>query len=147
MVTNDATAGRFYLLPKIHKKNCPGRPVISGCNTPSEKISAFVDSQLKPLVSQIPSFVKDTNHFLNKLQAMGKFLDGAILVTIDVVGLYPHSPHDEGLTAVRKALDNKCDSEIPTNDIVDLVDLVLKNNNFEFDGKHYLQKRGTAIGS
>ena len=87
MVTNDATAGRSYLLPKIHKKNCPGRPVISGCNTPTEKISAFVDSQLKPLVSQIPSFVKDTNPFLNKLKAMGKFPDGAILLTIDIVGL------------------------------------------------------------
>ncbi|XP_044165755.1 uncharacterized protein LOC122949770 [Acropora millepora] len=137
MVTNDATAGRFYLLPKIHKKNCPGRSVISGCNTPTEKISAFLDSQLKPLVSQIPSFVKDNNHFLNKLKAMGKFPDGAILATID----------DEGLTAVRKALNNRCDSEIPTNDIVDLVELVLKNNNFEFAGKHYLQKRGTAIGT
>ena len=87
MVTNNATAGRFYLLPKIHKKNCPGRPVISGCNTRTEKISAFVDSKLKPLVSQSPSFVKDTNHFLNKLKAMGKFPDGAILVTIDVMGL------------------------------------------------------------
>ena len=73
MVTNEARAGRFYLLPKIHKKNCPGRPLISDCNTPTEKISAFVDSQLKPLVSQIPSFVKDTNHFLNKLmQGYGK---------------------------------------------------------------------------
>ena len=46
MVANNATAGRFYLLPKIHKKYCPGRPVISGCNTPTEKISAFADSQL-----------------------------------------------------------------------------------------------------
>ena len=69
---------------------------------------------------------------------MGTFPDGAILVTIDVVGLYPHIPHDEGLTAVRKALDNRCDAEIPTNDIVDLAELVLKNNNFEFDGKHAL---------
>ena len=42
---------------------------------------------------------------------------------------------------------NRCDSEIPTNDIVDLVDLVFKTNNFEFDVKHYLQKRGTAIGT
>ena len=93
MATNDTTAGRSYLLPKIHKQNCPGRPAISGCNTSTEKISAFVDSKLKPLVSQIPSFVKDTNHFLNKLKAMGKFPDGAILVTIDVVGLYsPYPP-------------------------------------------------------
>ena len=70
MVNNDAKAGRFYLLPEIHKKNCPRRPVISSCNTPTEKIAPFVDNQLKPLVSQIPSFVKDTNHFLNKLKGM-----------------------------------------------------------------------------
>ena len=42
LINFNATAGRFYLLPKIHKKNCPGRPVISGCNTPTEKPSAFV---------------------------------------------------------------------------------------------------------
>ena len=28
MVTSEAKAGHFYLLPKVHKKNCPGRPVI-----------------------------------------------------------------------------------------------------------------------
>ena len=85
-------------------------------------------------MSQIPTFGKDTNHFLNKLKAMGTFPDGAILVTIDVVGLYPHIPLDEDLTAVRKAIDNRCDSEIPTNDVVDQEELVLKNNNFQFDG-------------
>ena len=46
LINSDTKAGRFYLLPKIHKRNCP---VISGCNTPTEKISAFVDHQLKPL--------------------------------------------------------------------------------------------------
>ena len=28
-----------------------------------------------------------------------------------------------------------------------MAELVLKNNNFEFDGSHFLQKRGTAIGT
>ena len=39
-----AIAGKFYLLPKIHKKSCPGRLVICGCNTPTEKLSAFCGS-------------------------------------------------------------------------------------------------------
>lgn len=30
LVNSCAKAGRFYLLPKLHKKGCPGRPVISG---------------------------------------------------------------------------------------------------------------------
>ena len=37
--------GRFYLLPKIHKRtfNVPGRPVISNNSTATENISAFLD--------------------------------------------------------------------------------------------------------
>ena len=31
-----------------------------------------------------------------KLKDMERFPDGAILVTIEVVGLYPNIPHDEG---------------------------------------------------
>ena len=64
LINSDARARRFYLLSKIHKTNCPGRPVISGCNTPTEnKISAFVDYQLRPLVPQISLYVKDTKTF------------------------------------------------------------------------------------
>ena len=31
-------AARFYVLPKVHKPGVPGRPVISGCNSPTEKL-------------------------------------------------------------------------------------------------------------
>ncbi|XP_067026756.1 uncharacterized protein [Acropora muricata] len=137
LINCNARAGRFYLLPKIQKKNSPGRPVISGCNTPTEKISAFVDHQLKHLVPQIPSYVKDTNDFLAKLKDMERFPDGAILVTIDVVGLYPNIPHDEGLEALRRTLNKRSNPVIPTDHIVDLAELVLKNNDFEFDGSHF----------
>ena len=38
--------GKLYLLLKIHKRleNVPGRPVISNCGTPAEKVSEFLDS-------------------------------------------------------------------------------------------------------
>ena len=44
--------GRFYLLPKIHKRlvNVPGKPVISNCGTATEGISEFVDFHLRPIV-------------------------------------------------------------------------------------------------
>ncbi|KAJ8037537.1 hypothetical protein HOLleu_18374 [Holothuria leucospilota] len=147
LVDSTAKAGRFYLLPKVHKRGCPGRPVISGCNTPTEKISEFVDFHLKSLVPIIPSFVKDTNDFLHKLNNIDTLPENAILVVIDVVGLYPHIPHDEGLYAIRHALNRRQYQEVPTNLIVELAELVLKNNNFEFNGNHYLQTLGTAIGT
>ena len=33
----------FYMLPKIHKVNNPGRPVVSSVNSHTEKLSAYVD--------------------------------------------------------------------------------------------------------
>ena len=141
-----ARAGRFYLLPKLRKKGCLGRPVISGCNTPTEKISAFVDHHLKPLIAVVPSYVKDTNDFLKYLHDISTLPSCAIMVTIDVVGLYLHIPHDEGLQS-REALNNRENPEIPTETIVDLAELVLRNNNFEFNENHYLQTLGTAIGT
>ena len=40
--------GKLYLLPKIHKRlsNVPGRPVISNCGTPTEKVSEYLDHHL-----------------------------------------------------------------------------------------------------
>jgi hypothetical protein len=38
----------FYMLPKIHKNNNPGRQIVSCTNSPTERISALVDYFLKP---------------------------------------------------------------------------------------------------
>ena len=89
------------------KRDCPGRPLISGCNTPTAKISAFVDHHLKPLAAAAPSYVKDTNEFLKKLRDISTLPIGAIMVTLDVVELYPHIPGEEVLKSVREALNNR----------------------------------------
>ena len=141
--------GRFYLLPKIHKRlhSVPGRPVISNSGFFTENISAFVDHHLQPLAKQVKSFIKDTNDFLCKLQGIKNLPDNAILCTADVVGLYPNIPHDEGLAAVHKALERREDKSISSDTLLELTELVLKNNIFEHDGRFFKQKRGTAIGT
>ena len=93
LINRNAKAGIFYLLSKLHKKGCLGRPVISGCGTPAEKIPKFVESHLKPLVPQVKSYLKDTSDVLKKIMEM--LPEESILVTIDVVGLYRHIPHEE----------------------------------------------------
>ncbi len=62
----------IYFLPKIHKGVLPppGRPVVSANGCPTEKISAFVDSFLKPMVPEIDSYVKDTTDFINKIESL-----------------------------------------------------------------------------
>ena len=43
------------------------------------------------------SYIKDSGDFINKIQRMGSIPDSAILVTADVMALYPSIPHDVGL--------------------------------------------------
>ena len=55
----------FYTLTKIHKPTPVGRPIISGCDGPTERISAFVDRLLQPIAQIQPSYLKDTTDFIN----------------------------------------------------------------------------------
>lgn len=72
LTTEKARTPEFYLLPKIHKQISPppGRPIVSGNGSPTEKISAFVDFLLKPYVPLIESYVRDTNHVLERLSTL-----------------------------------------------------------------------------
>ena len=102
---NACCLGKMYLLPKIHKRlsDVPG-PVISNCGTPTEKVSEFLDHHLQPVMKGGRSYVKDTQDFLEKLKHLGKVPSNAILVTADVVGLYPSIPHEAGLEALYEKL-------------------------------------------
>ena len=120
--------GKLYLLPKIHKRlfEVPGRSVISYCGTPEEKISEFLDSELKLVVQEGWSYIKDSGDFIKKLKNIDHFPQDAIMVTADVVSLYPSIPHDAGLLALRKALYNRENKKISTDDLIKMAEFVLK---------------------
>ena len=141
--------GRMYLIPKIHKclGNVPGRPVISNCGTPTEKVSEFLDYHLKPVMQSAKSYIKDTSDFLRKLKELAEVPENAILVTADVVGLYPSIPHSDGLEALSVKLEERVDKSIATEDLLQMAKFVLKNNFFEFNSKIKQQVSGTAIGT
>ena len=115
----------------------PGRPVISNCGT----------HILKPVIQESWSYIKDSGDFLKKVKHLGPIPDGAILVTVNVVGLYPSIPHKAGLETLRRRLNKRESFEIPTEDIVQMAEFVLTNNFFEFNGEVKRKKSGTAIGT
>ena len=46
------------------------------------------------------SYVKDYGDFLKKIRNIGKIPEGAILVTANVIGLYPSISHEVSLEAL-----------------------------------------------
>ena len=99
------------------------------------------------MAQAVKLYIKDTNDFLNKLRSLPKLPDNIILCTVDVVGLYPNIPHEEGLSALRKRLDNRMEKYISSDTLCDLAEVVLKNNFLKFCKKTLKKKRGTAIGT
>ena len=97
---------KMYLLPKIHKRlfNVPGRPVIN--------------SHLKGIMQESWSYIKDSNDFVNKTTNLKDIPQDALLVTADIVGLYPSIPHEAGLKALKEALDKKENRNITTNNLI-----------------------------
>ena len=152
--TSTVKCHQMYFLPKIHKSRTkpPGRPIVSGVDGPTEKISKLVDHWLQGFVKSLPSHIKDSTHMLHILQdwneKYGPFPQNTLLVTIDVVGLYSNIPHEDLKSALTHFLNNSVERKVPpANRVLELAEHVLENNVFRFDGDLFLQVFGTAMGT
>ena len=144
---SDPRTPKFYILPKIHKQNVTGRPILSGNGGPTEKISALVDECIKHYVPLLPSYIKDTTDFIRKIESLPKLPENTLLVTLDVTSLYTNIPNTEGISAVLDKVVRDKARILAARWIKELLELVLLKNNFEFNGSHFLQIGGTAMGT
>ena len=136
------------LFPKIHKglHDVPGRPVISNCGTTTEKLLEFLNNQLKEVMQNGWSYIKDSNDSIKKIKHLKSTPDNALLVTADAVRLSPSIPPEAGLKALKEVLGRREEKKISTKVLVKIAEFVLKNNYFQFNGQVKHQISGTAIG-
>ena len=93
------------------------------------------------------SDIKDTNRFLRKIKELVQLPEGTTLCTIDIAGLHVNMPHNEGLAFLTNFLDSRVEKHVTRNALIELAELVLKNNIFEFSDKTYKQILGAATGT
>ena len=108
------------------------------------EILRFVDHHLQPVVKQIPSYIKDTNQFINKVNNFSVPVN-SVLVTMDVRSLYTSIPNNEGSAATKKKYDNYIHKTFPTKIITTFLALILTLSNFVFNSKFYLQIKGCGM--
>lgn len=144
----------FYLLPKIHKDPSnwskpyeipPGRPIVSDCGSETYFTAEYLDYFLNPLSVRHDSYIKDTYDFINKVKQL-HIPTEAILFTMDVDSLYTNIDIDEGIQAIKNIFTKYRDKKRPDKELLQLLDINLRKNDFEFDKEFYLQIKGTAMG-
>lgn len=145
---------RFYLLPKIHKDprkwskpfEIPsGRPIVSDCESETYFTAELIEHFLNPLSTRHPSYIRDTYDFIYKIQRLD-LPSNTLLFTMDVNSLYTNIVTTEGMRAVKRAFLKHPDPKRPDEEILKLLFINLTRNDFEFNGKFYLQIKGTAMG-
>ncbi len=70
------------------------------------------------------------------------------LVSIELKSLFTSIPLQLGLQCAKTAIQQSTVTlPLPTKDIMDLLNLYLTSTYFQYNGKHYKQMHGTAIGA
>ena len=92
------------------------------------------------------SKIKHTGHFLNIIKDI-HIEEKDLLVAVDVSSLYTNIKHEEGIEALKSWLIKNGTDQEKSEFIGTLAKLVLTSNYFTFNGKMYLQKQGTAMGT
>ena len=149
---NTKTA-ELYLLNKVHSDPpTKARPIISANSCPVEKISEFVDFFLQPFVIKQHTYIKDTSDFIRKIETL-KVPNDALIIVLNYESMYTNIVHDEAIQAVYQTLETDDSHQFingtkrPSIEaFCQLVELAVKCNNFNFNGEHYYQCRGVAMG-
>lgn len=152
LIPESSRPGYNYGNYKSHKpeKNFPLRMITSGCGSPVQPLSKYVEHHLYPLVKELEHVIIDTRHFLRKLDEFNtnynEDLNKIILASWDVEAMFPSIDNTMGIEACRGLLDQRTTLEPPTSTIIEALRLVLENNISYFNDNIYKQIKGTAMG-
>ena len=131
-----------YLLPKIHKEKVEGRLICPNSKWVTLPLSKWLAAELNELAFKCPYILKDSRQVVKELKDL-KIPKSSILLTFDVVSLYPSINHEIAKTNIMHFFDNKAKGQC----VLDLLDIVMLNNFISYDDKLWHQIRGTAMGT
>ena len=106
IVNDEAVPGKNTPLYKTHKDNTPVRLLTTGCNTAIENLSKFLETVSAPLADRMKSRIKDRGHLLKLIDNINSqgLPPGTILVSFDVVNMFPNIDNERGLDTLKTFL-------------------------------------------
>ena len=145
-----AGSPKFYGLPKIHKSGIPLRPIISSIGTVTYNTAKELARILKPLVGLPNHHVHNTMDFVEQIKEV-KLKKEESMLSYDVTTLFTSVPIPPVLKIIEEKLTN--DKDLPlrtsmnTRHIIRLLEFCLRSTYFVFQGQHFEQVEGAAMGS
>ena len=124
------------------------RPIVSFCGSPTYQLSKYLTTMLQPLTDKSRRKLQFTEDFIDSIKT-ARIPDDYKLVSFDVKSLFTSIPLQFALQCTETAIrQSTATLPLTTEDIMDLLNLkCLTSTHFQYNGKHYEQLHGTAMGS
>jgi hypothetical protein len=87
----------------VHKPGFPIRPIVSGIDSPTQRLTRYLLPILNPLVGKTQTYVKNSEHLIQKVTDF-VVPPGAVLGSFDVVNLFTTTPVPETLDFLERKL-------------------------------------------
>ena len=145
-----AGSPKFYGLPKIHKEGVSLRPIVSSIGAVTYYTSKELSRILKPLVGRSPYHIQNSQDFIQQIQGI-QLQPNQCMVSFDVKALFTSVPIQPAITIIKKLLEEDQSLQQRTtmsvNNITCLLEFCLKSTYFTYQGQHFEQLEGAAMGS
>ena len=129
---------RIYGSPKIHKPDCPLRPIVEGIGSVTYNAQKFLKSILKPIEGDPEFFIKDSKDLVQVFGGLQLEPDETLL-SHDVVGLFTNVSIILALEITQNKLEQdrtlKKRTKMTVADIIELLTLILNTTYFSYNGK------------
>ncbi|XP_076059674.1 uncharacterized protein LOC143036311 [Oratosquilla oratoria] len=135
-------------LPKIHKPAVPMRPITSGIGSAPHRLAKRLAKPLSATLGTISdAHLRNSADLIERLKLID--FKKKKMVSFDIKSLYTNVSIEGAMNAVKRALTNISEEEIPIKkkDYIELVSLCVNFGAFVFKEQEYVQHRGLAMGS
>ena len=132
---------------KIHKDPLKIRLIINTQNSPIYKIAKRISQELRPLVRNGKSYIKDTEDFVAKIKNI-ELEEHETMVSFGISDMYPSLPKQDVIAEVIRRINNEnFKPSMNKEALIELVIISVEFMSFSCNNQYYDQKDGLFIGS
>ena len=73
--------------------------------------------------------------------------ENVVLISLDIENMFPSIDNARGIKTMRNRLERDDKFTLPTEHIIEALEIILTCNNSKFNNTNYIQKNGTATGA
>jgi DNA replication protein DnaD len=142
-VKHKTNGSKLNVYIKTHKENKPIRPIVNNTHVPAYKTVKYLNKKLNSLIN-LPLTTKNAQEVAEELKTI-HFGEHMKIITPDIKDLYVNLPI-QGILQTTKFWLNKHNTSTTIEQILQLLETILKQNYFQYNNQLFRPDKGIAMG-